>query len=92
MTIYRALLAISTTILIKKVLKTSQLPSIASLLIVMYLFCKSAHKSETFLHTPEMSVLILIEIITGCPKKNFFLKFQDRKCIWKIWIVLDHVR
>ena len=63
MTIYRALLAISTTILIKKVLKTSQLPSIASLLIVMYLFCKSAHKSETFLHTPEMSILILIEII-----------------------------
>ena len=30
--------------------------------------------------------------IQGVPKKSIFLKFQDRKCIWKIWTVLDHVR
>ena len=90
MTIYRALLAISTTILIKKVLKTSQLPSIASLLIVMYLFCKSAHKSETFLHTPEMSILILIEIIINKSHHhqlynitNVFLKLLQTKSVRK---------
>ena len=30
--------------------------------------------------------------IQGVPKKSIFLKFQDQKCIWKIWTVLDHVR
>ena len=30
--------------------------------------------------------------LQGVPKKSIFLKFQDRKCIWKIWTVLDHVR
>jgi len=30
--------------------------------------------------------------LQGVPKKSIFLKFQDRKCIWKIWTALDHVR
>ena len=92
MTIYRALLAISTTILIKKVLKTSQLPSIASLLIVMYLFCKSAHKSETFLHTPEMSILIIIHhIITNHTKSPMSFWTFINKISLKITAIWNHL-
>ena len=35
---------------------------------------------------------LIVYQLQGVPKKSIFLKFQDQKCIWKIWTVLDHVR
>ena len=53
---------------------------------------QNIHPNGCTAHQKNSQGSLICDFVQGVPKKSNFLKFQDRKCIWKIWTVLDHVR